>query len=63
MECKGAKSLLSEQAKKELGRMNEPMKSRIKSALAGLGCQPPQGDIKRLAGSDGCWWLTGAYFT
>jgi mRNA interferase RelE/StbE len=39
-------------AAKYLERMNEPMLSRITSALAGLMKNPPQGDIKKLSASN-----------
>ena len=44
--------LLRNQAAKYLERMNEPQKSRLKAALAKLGEDPPQGDIKRMSGKD-----------
>jgi mRNA interferase RelE/StbE len=38
-------------------RLPEPALSRIKSALAGLGEEPPDGDIRPLAGQEGYFRL------
>jgi mRNA interferase RelE/StbE len=46
------KVTLGNRAAKEFVRLNEPLKGRIKAAIDGLGKEPPEGDIKPLAGSD-----------
>jgi len=53
--------ILSQQAAKYLERMNEPVKSRIKTALRKLGNEPPQGDIKTMVGQDGYRLRVGGY--
>jgi mRNA interferase RelE/StbE len=45
--------LLSKKAVKSLKKINEPLRSRINSALAKLQAEPPQGDIKNLEGREG----------
>ncbi|GHV18433.1 plasmid stabilization system protein [Clostridia bacterium] len=52
---------LSPRAAKHLEKMNEPIKSRIKTALRKLGKEPPEGDIKTLEGRDGYRLRVGAY--
>ena len=53
---------LSPKAAKYLERMNEPAKGRIKAALAKLGQEPPQGDIKAITGQRGGYRLrVGGY--
>jgi mRNA interferase RelE/StbE len=52
---------LSPKAVKALEQINEPMKSRINDALAGLEQNPPRGDIKKLAGQNGCRLRIGDY--
>jgi hypothetical protein len=52
---------LSPQAAKYLKRLNEPDKSRIIKALRKLELEPPQGDIKSLAGKDGYRLRIGDY--
>ena len=47
------KTVLSPKAAKYLERLNEPTKSRIKTALRKLEQEPPQGDIKSLSRQDG----------
>lgn len=54
-------TVLSPQAAKYLKRLNEPDKSRIIKALKKLESEPPQGDIKRLAGKDGYRLRVGSY--
>jgi len=44
------KVALSSKAAKQFERLNEPLKSRILSALKDLECEPPKGDIKPLSG-------------
>ncbi|MDR3119771.1 MAG: type II toxin-antitoxin system RelE/ParE family toxin [Clostridiales bacterium] len=55
------KAVLSPQAAKDLERLNEPVKSRIKAALRKLEKEPPQGDIKALEGRDGYRVRIGGY--
>ena len=55
------KTALSPQAAKYLGRLNEPIKGRIKAALKKLEHEPPQGDIKTLSGQEGYRLRIGAY--
>jgi mRNA interferase RelE/StbE len=45
--------ILERKAAKYLERLNEPMKSKVKKALADLGKDPPKGDIIPLQGRDG----------
>ncbi|GAB6393412.1 MAG: type II toxin-antitoxin system RelE/ParE family toxin [Treponematales bacterium] len=47
------KVILVGKALKQLARLNEPLKSRIKKALRDLEKEPPDGDIKPLKGRDG----------
>jgi mRNA-degrading endonuclease RelE of RelBE toxin-antitoxin system len=42
---------------KYLERLNEPDKSRIKTALAGLKKEPPEGDIRPVVGQTGYFRL------
>lgn len=44
---------LSAKAAKSLKRMHEPEKGRIVKALRKLAANPPEGDIKSLAGQEG----------
>jgi mRNA interferase RelE/StbE len=53
--------LLSPSAQKSLKRINEPIYSRIKSALLKLESEPPHGDIKSLTGKDGYRLRVGDY--
>ena len=53
--------VLSPSAAKYLEKLNEPIKGRIKAALKKLGQEPPQGDIKALAGKDGYRLRVGGY--
>jgi mRNA-degrading endonuclease RelE of RelBE toxin-antitoxin system len=47
---------------KYLDRLNEPDKSRLKEAIAGLEEEPPGGDIRPFAGQKGIFRLkTGGY--
>ena len=55
------KTILSPQAAKYLKRLNDPDKSRIIKALKKLELDPPQGDIKNLAGKDGYRLRIGDY--
>jgi mRNA interferase RelE/StbE len=55
------KTVLSPQAAKYLKRLNEPNKSRIIKALKKLELEPPQGDVKSLAGKDGYRLRIGDY--
>ncbi|MDR3293272.1 MAG: type II toxin-antitoxin system RelE/ParE family toxin [Clostridiales bacterium] len=52
---------LSPKANKYLEKLNEPIKSRLKSALIRLSESPPQGDIKSLSGQDGYRLRIGNY--
>jgi mRNA-degrading endonuclease RelE of RelBE toxin-antitoxin system len=42
---------------KYLERLSEPDKGRIKTALAGLGKEPPEGDIRPVVGQAGYFRL------
>ena len=44
--------LLHPKAAKYLNKLNEPIKSRIKTALTKLEKEPPEGDIKAMSGQD-----------
>ena len=55
------KVVLSPAAAKYLKQLHEPIKGRIKAALKKLGQEPPQGDIKALAGQDGYRLRVGGY--
>ena len=48
---------LSRPAAKQLERAPDMMQQRIVAALDGLTAQPPQGDIKKLAGSPSLYRL------
>jgi mRNA interferase RelE/StbE len=52
---------LEKKAIKKLKRTNEPLKSRIISALHGLGEEPPRGDVKSLHGRDDYRLRAGGY--
>ena len=52
---------LSNTAKKQFNRLNEPYRSRIVAALDKLENEPPEGDIKKLQGRDGYRVVVGAY--
>ena len=52
---------ISPRAAKFLKRLNEPQKGRIINALEQLAKEPPQGDIKSLAGRDGYRLRVGDY--
>ena len=54
-------TVLAPHAAKYLQRLNEPDKSRIITALKKLELEPPQGDIKSLAGKDGYRLRVGDY--
>jgi mRNA interferase RelE/StbE len=54
-------TLLSPKAAKYLERMNEPIKSRIKSALKKLEQEPLQGDIKFFSEQEGYRLRVGSY--
>lgn len=45
------KVLLHKDAAKKLSKMDAAMQDRIKRAIAGLGKEPPEGDIRPYAGS------------
>jgi mRNA-degrading endonuclease RelE of RelBE toxin-antitoxin system len=45
--------LIGREASNYLKRIGEPMKSRIKASIANLAKDPPEGDIKKLSGTDG----------
>ena len=49
--------IIDKQAAKYLERLNEPIKSRIISALNGLTNKPLQGDIKKLQGQEAAYRL------
>ena len=55
------KLVLSPKAVKYLEHLNEPIKSRIKAALNKLELEPPQGDIKTMAGQEGFRLHVGGY--
>jgi len=52
---------LSNAAKKQYKKLNEPYKSRIVAALDRLELEPPEGDIKKLQGRDGYRAVVGDY--
>ena len=52
---------ISPKAAKYLERLNQPIKGRIVDALRKLAQEPPQGDIKSLAGRDGYRLRVGQY--
>jgi len=52
---------LSNAAKKQFGRLNEPHQSLIAAALDKLEMEPPNGDIKKLQGKDGYRVRVGTY--
>jgi len=54
-------TVFSPQAAKHLKKLNEPDKSRIIKAIKKLESDPPQGDIKSLAGKDGYRLRVGDY--
>jgi mRNA interferase RelE/StbE len=54
-------TVLSPLAFKYINRLNEPDKSRIMNALKKLESEPPQGDIKNLAGRNGYRLRVGKY--
>ena len=51
------KVVIDKQAAKYILRLNEPVKSRIITALHGLANEPPQGDIKKLQGQETAYRL------
>lgn len=53
--------ILSPKAAKYLKGLNQPIKGRIKEALAKLESEPPQGDIRSLGGQDGFRLRVGKY--
>ena len=53
--------VLSQSAAKYLEELNEPVKGRVKAALRRLEQEPPQSDIKALAGQDGYRLRVGGY--
>jgi mRNA interferase RelE/StbE len=53
---------LTRKAARQLDRINEPLKSRIIRALRKLENEPPEGDIKKLAGRDGYRARIGGYW-
>lgn len=54
--------VLEKKAAKYLEQLNEPVKSRIISALNGLANEPPQGDINKLQGQEAAYRLrVGSY--
>ena len=52
---------LSNTAKKQFNRLNEPYRSRIAAALDRLENEPPEGDIKKLQGRDGYRVVVGSF--
>ncbi len=52
---------LTTTALKDLNRINEPMKGKIKVALKALSFNPPKGDIKSLKGREGYRLRVGNY--
>ena len=52
---------LSNAAKKQFHKLNEPYKSRITAALDKLEREPPEGDIKKLQGRDGYRVVIGGF--
>ena len=54
-------TVLSPKAARYLERLDEPIKGRIKAALKKLEDEPPQGDIKAMAGQGGFRLRVGGY--
>ena len=52
---------LSNTAKKQYKKLNEPYRSRITYALDKLENEPPEGDILKLQGRDGYRIVVGDY--
>jgi len=52
---------MSPKSVKYLKNLNEPIKSRIKSALTKLEQEPPQGNIKAMSGHEGFRLRVGSY--
>ena len=52
---------ISPKAQKYLDGLNEPIKGRIKKAVAKLANDPPQGDFKAMSGQDGYRLRVGGY--
>ncbi len=52
---------LTAKALKQLEKINEPYKTKIKLALMRLALEPPEGDIKPLEGIDKYRLRTGSY--
>lgn len=52
---------LSPKAAKYLSCLDKPVKDRIKAALRKLEEEPPEGDIKSMAGKDGYRLRIGKY--
>jgi mRNA interferase RelE/StbE len=53
--------LLSKKARSQYSKLNEPIKGRVKNSLQQLSYEPPQGNIKKLAGRDGYRLRIGDY--
>lgn len=54
--------VLDKQPKKYIARQSEPLLSRLLTAIEKLSHEPPEGDIKKLAGQDRVWRLrVGGY--
>jgi mRNA interferase RelE/StbE len=53
--------ILERKAAKYLGRLNEPIKSKLKKALSDLGKDPPEGDIIPLQGIEGYRLRVGGF--
>ena len=53
--------ILSNRAKKQLGRLNEPYKSQIRDSINNLEKEPPEGNIKKLQGRVGYRVTIGNY--
>lgn len=53
--------VLSPKAAKYLKRLNQPIKGRIIEALEDLAKEPPEGDIRAMAGRDGYRLRIGGY--
>lgn len=48
---------LSRSARRDLKRLDPPVRRRVLAALDGLSADPPQGDIRRLTGGEREWRL------
>lgn len=48
---------LARAAQRDVRRLDPPIRRRVLAAIRGLLADPPQGDVKRLTGTDSEWRL------